>query len=108
MAAWFGLFGPGVLVIYGALPYWGAFRKWPVYRRALPGMNAAAVGLIVAAVFQLYNKARSTSPFPDFSVVVGVLGFVAVELFKIPAPGAVVCGGLLGLLNSFLRIRWID
>uniref|UniRef100_A0A0C3SSE1 Chromate transporter n=1 Tax=Guillardia theta (strain CCMP2712) TaxID=905079 RepID=A0A0C3SSE1_GUITC len=55
-ATWFGLFGPGVLVIFGTLPFWGVFRKQPVYRRALPGMNAAAVGLIVAAVFSLYDK----------------------------------------------------
>ena len=26
-AAWFGLFGPGVMLIYGVLPFWGAFRK---------------------------------------------------------------------------------
>ncbi|ACO69863.1 chromate ion transporter family, partial [Micromonas commoda] len=55
-AAWFGLFGPGVMLIYGVLPFWGAFRKQPVYRRALPGLNSSAVGLVVAAVFQMSFK----------------------------------------------------
>mmetsp|Transcript_26557 Transcript_26557/g.41569 ORF Transcript_26557/g.41569 Transcript_26557/m.41569 type:complete len:297 (+) Transcript_26557:102-992(+) len=106
--AWFGLFGPGVLVIYGALPFWGTFRKWPVYRRALPGMNSAAVGLIVASVFSLYNKVRSTSPFPDTAVAIGLIGFVLVELYKAPAPAVVVLGGILGLLGTALKLKWVD
>ena len=35
--AWFGLFGPGILLMFAALPYWKRFRKWNLYRRALPG-----------------------------------------------------------------------
>mmetsp|Transcript_30756 Transcript_30756/g.73889 ORF Transcript_30756/g.73889 Transcript_30756/m.73889 type:complete len:571 (+) Transcript_30756:69-1781(+) len=107
VCCWVGLFGPGILVIYGALPFWGSFRQWPLYRRALPGMNAAAVGLVVAAVFSLYDKARSTSPFPDWAVAIGILGFVAVEVFKMPAPAAVVGGGFLGLVGYWLKIKWI-
>ena len=39
--------------------------------RALPGVNAAAVGLIVAAVFQLGMKVHSNSPIPDASICIG-------------------------------------
>lgn len=45
--------------------------KW----RALPGVNAAAVGLIVAAVFQLGMKVHSNSPIPDASICIGELLF---------------------------------
>jgi chromate transporter len=31
--AWFGLFGPGVLLIFGIMPFWGKFRTWSLYRR---------------------------------------------------------------------------
>ena len=48
MCCWFGLFGPGVMLIFAVLPFWGKFRKWDVYKRALPGLNASAVGLVVA------------------------------------------------------------
>jgi len=106
-ACWFGMFAPGVLLIFGALPFWGEFRKWPIYRRFLPGMNAAAVGLVVAASFSLYDKARAASPFPDTTVAIGILGFAAVELFKLPAPVAIMCGGLLGIIGAALNIRWI-
>lgn len=106
-AAWFGLFSPGIIIIFGSLPYWAVFRKFPIYRRALPGMNAAAVGLIVTAVFSLYDKLRSTSPFPDTAVAIGLLGFAAVEIFKWPAPAAIVAGGVLGIIGWALRVRWI-
>ena len=107
-SAWFGLFGPGVLLIYGVLPFWGAFRKQPLYRRALPGLNSSAVGLVVAAVFQMSFKVREISPMPDVSVVIGILAFYGVHFgfpkpdgkgpYKVPAPLAIVAGGFLGLI----------
>jgi len=106
-ACWIGMFAPGVLLIFGALPWWGEFRKLPVYRRALPGMNAAAVGLVVAASFSLYDKVRASSPFPDTAVAIGILGFAAVELYKVPAPAAILAGGLLGIIGWGAKIRWI-
>jgi len=100
-AAWFGLFGPGVMLIYGVLPFWGAFRKQPVYRRALPGLNASAVGLVVAAVFQMSFKVREISPFKDASVCIGFLAFYAVHFgftSKVPAPVAIISGGVVGVV----------
>ena len=43
------------MLLYGLLPFWGQFRQSEVYRRSLPGFNAAAVGLVVMAVFAMYN-----------------------------------------------------
>lgn len=109
-AAWFGMFGPGVLLIYGVLPFWGAFRKQPTYRRALPGLNSSAVGLVVAAVFQMGFKVRDISPHKDASVCIGILAFYAVHygfpkpvgekgaVYKVPAPLAVLGGGMLGII----------
>ena len=28
---------PGIMLIYGLLPFWGSFRRVQAYRRALPG-----------------------------------------------------------------------
>lgn len=30
---WLGLFGPGILMIYGLLPWWVQFRQFGMYRR---------------------------------------------------------------------------
>ncbi len=70
-------------------------------------MNAAAVGLVVAAVFSIYDKVRSTSPFPDWTVAVGMAGFVAVEVLGVMAPVAIIAGGALGLVGYALEIKWV-
>ena len=30
---WIALFAPGILLIYGVMPWWGVFRNFQVYRR---------------------------------------------------------------------------
>lgn len=76
-----------------------AFRQWQIYRRALPGLNAAAVGLIVASVFQLTLSAWSTSPFPTTSICIGILAYGATEVLAVPAPFVVVGGGVIGVIG---------
>jgi hypothetical protein len=53
------------------------------------------------------RQVRSTSPFPDTAVAIGLLGFVAVEVFKLPPPAIIVGGGVLGVIGWALRVRWI-
>ena len=100
-AAWLGLFGPGVMLIYGVLPFWGAFRTHEWYRRALPGLNSSAVGLVVAAVFQMSFKVRELSPMPDASVVIGIVSFYAAH-FGVPRfwKNAIAAGDLKNELGS--------
>lgn len=43
----------------------------PWSSRMLPGINAAAVGLIIAAVFQLMFSVRENSPTPAASTAIG-------------------------------------
>jgi len=68
---WVALFAPGILLIYGVMPWWGGFRNFQVYRRMLPGLNAAAVGLIVGAVFSLTLQIYKASPFRTMSICIG-------------------------------------
>ena len=106
MCAWFGLFGPGVMLIFAVLPFWGKFRKWKTYKRALPGLNASAVGLVVSAAVSIVLKVIEASPFPKATVCIGLIcafGSHVVQLPKgtltlIQAPIVIVVGGLLGLL----------
>ncbi|CEL99834.1 unnamed protein product [Vitrella brassicaformis CCMP3155] len=95
---WIGLFLPGILLIFGVLPFWTSLRKTQVYRRALPGLNASAVGLVFAACAQLSLSALNTSPFPHAAVCIGFIAFAMVFAFKISAPLAVIAGGALGVV----------
>jgi len=96
---WIALFSPGILLIFAILPFWGSFRKWQLYRRALPGLNSAAVGLIISSVFQLSLNAYVSSPFPKTSICIGIIAFAATDVLKIPAPLVVLGGAALGVLG---------
>ena len=76
-----------------------SFSKWQVYRRALPGLNATSVGLIVTSVFQLTLTAYDDSPFPTTSICIGMLVYGATEILALPAPLVVIAGGGLGVVG---------
>ncbi|CAI5493690.1 unnamed protein product [Closterium sp. Naga37s-1] len=95
-ACWLGLFSPGILLIYGILPFWGRFRQWHIYKRATPGFNSTAIGLIWASVFTLGLQTYSRSPFPMASLCIAMIGYAATNFLKIPAPLAIIGGGALG------------
>jgi chromate transporter len=98
---WVGLFSPGVLLIFGVLPFWGKFRHVQAYRRALPGLNASAVGLVFAAAFQLLFAglgAASNAGFDHSLVCIGMAAFHLVANLKTPAPAAIALGGVVGAI----------
>merc|ERR1740121_175807 len=61
---WVGLFLPGVMLIFGVLPFWASFRNNQLYKDMLPGLNASAVGLVFAAALELFLKMRAGSATP--------------------------------------------
>lgn len=103
--AWFGLFAPGVMLMFGVLPFWKRFRTWNFYRRGLTGMNAVGVGLILASVFKMVVDVYRISPFPTASLCIGLFAFTAVDSLKIFEPLVVVGGILLGLLGWGADLR---
>jgi chromate transport protein ChrA len=62
----------------------------------LAGVNAAAIGLIFAACVSLWEKAVDNNAQASAFMLTGAL----VSAFKVPAPIAIVLGGLLGFLLS--------
>ena len=46
------IFLPGLLLVYGALPFWDRLRVKGHARGALDGVNAAVVGILAAALYQ--------------------------------------------------------
>jgi chromate transporter len=45
------VFLPSFLLVAGALPFWEAVRAMPLAQSALAGINAAVVGLLLAALY---------------------------------------------------------
>ena len=92
LIAFAGLFLPGILVVYAVLPFWEKVRTRPLVSSTLIGVNATAIGLVVAAVFLLWDRAVHTPA----DAAIALLAFGAVTFFRIPAPLAIVGAGVLG------------
>eukprot|EP00933_Yihiella_yeosuensis_P016809 TRINITY_DN14224_c0_g1_i3.p1 TRINITY_DN14224_c0_g1~~TRINITY_DN14224_c0_g1_i3.p1 ORF type:complete len:427 (+),score=66.63 TRINITY_DN14224_c0_g1_i3:107-1387(+) len=95
---WCGLVGPGVLLTFGAMPLWDKMRSSEAYARALPGLNAAAVGLLVSTVFNVFAAMNERSPWPAGSKAVALCAYAAIEIVKIEVPIVVLIAGLVGYI----------
>jgi len=106
LACWLGIFTPGVLLIFGVMPFAEAVWAASWYKRLLPGVNAAAVGIIGSSVFTMYAKTLVNSPFPAYSTGIAILGFVGVRVLQVLAPFVVIAGGLAGwVLHYALNVE---
>lgn len=88
-----------MVLIAGFFPFYVKYRKQKLFKDALVGINAAAIGLVIAAVFLLYNRAVQGHAF---FTVLSLLSFVAVGSFNVPAPVAILGCGVIGLVYHFI------
>jgi chromate transporter len=83
------IFLPSFLLLIGALPFWEALRRRPGVQSALRGVNAAVVGLLLAA---LYKPVWTSAIFGPADFAIGILAFLLLTLWAIP-PWLVVISG---------------
>ncbi|CAG7642738.1 chromate transporter [Paenibacillus allorhizosphaerae] len=86
------IFLPAFLLIVGALPFWNAWRSNPRIQGALIGVNAAVVGILLAALYQPIWISAVSRP-TDFALVLLMYGMLT--LWKLP-PWVVVLVGAAG------------
>ncbi|WP_373777599.1 chromate efflux transporter [Glaesserella sp.] len=91
MIALIAIFIPSFLLIAGVLPFWSQLQKNNYIQTALQGINAAVVGLLLAA---LYDPVWTSAVFTprDFSFV--LLAFSALVYWNIPVWLVVILGGI--------------
>ncbi len=85
-----GIFLPSFLLVFGVLPFWLRLRGNPAARAALAGINAAVVGLLLAA---LYDPVFVSSIKDGRDVALGLAAFALLELWKVPAWIVVIGAG---------------
>ncbi|WP_248749240.1 chromate efflux transporter [Pseudomonas sp. MWU15-20650] len=87
------IFAPSFLLIFGALPFWASLRQSPRAQAALAGVNAAVVGLLLAA---LYQPVWTHAMFTGYDFALALVALIALMFWKLP-PWLVVIGcGVLG------------
>lgn len=90
-----GIFLPSFLLVVGALPLWEGARRHPAMQRAVLGINAAVVGLLLAA---FYNPVWTSAILSVNDFVLAAGAFLLLVFWKAP-PWLVVilCAALAGL-----------
>lgn len=106
MKGWIGgvvataaIFLPAFLLVMGALPFWDTLRRHASTRAALHGVNAAVVGILIAALYTPIWTSSILSPV-DFAFAVILFGMLA--FWKLPPWVIVITGALGGILLSFV------
>lgn len=89
------IFLPSFLLVTGALPFWERLRQNRRTRAALAGINAAVVGLLLAALYRPVWLGAVYSPL-DFSLVLGAL--LLLMVWKLPPWLVVLLSGAAGWL----------
>ena len=87
------IFVPSFLLVIGTLPYWNALRRLEWARRAMLGINAAVVGLLLAA---LYDPVWTSGVLSAREFVLALAAFVLLVSWKLPPWLVVVLGALAG------------
>jgi chromate transporter len=72
---------PGMLLVYGMLPFWDAMRTRPAAQAAMRGTNAAVVGILGAA---LYNPVWTSAVATPRDFALALAGFLLLTVWKLP------------------------
>jgi len=91
------IFLPGALLVLGALPFWDALRGRPQVRATLAGVNAAVVGVLLAA---LYDPVFLQGAGEPAGFAIAALAFLALASWKRPPLHVVAAAAVLGALTS--------
>jgi chromate transporter len=95
--ALFALLLPGMLLVYGMLPFWDGFRTRPTAQAAMRGTNAAVVGILGSA---LYNPLWTSAVFNPRDFALALFGFLLLVVWKTPPWVVVVVLASLGTLSQ--------
>jgi len=93
--ATFAIFLPGFLLIVGFLPFWDLLRRNPKINDALMGVNAAVVGILIAAFYDPIWTSSILSP-RDFALA--AILFSLLVYWKVPPWVIVITGAIVGSL----------
>jgi chromate transporter len=96
------IFFSSFLLVGGLLPFWDTMRGWPRMRAAMRGVNAAVVGVLLAALFNpiWIGSVHGSADFGFGLVAFLMLMFWAVPPWLVVAFGAAAGWGLgaIGLM----------
>jgi chromate transporter len=89
------LFLPGLLLVYGTLPFWDRLRRHAAARHAMMGANAAVVGILAAA---LADPVWTGAVFDVRDAGIALAGFLLLVVWKTPPWIVVILSAAAGVM----------
>jgi len=99
--ALFSIFLPGLLLVYGMLPFWDRLRARPTAQAAMRGANAAVVGILAAA---LYNPVWTSAVRTPADFALALAGFLLLTVWRAPPWAIVLLLALAGALSAAVHV----
>ncbi|WP_420799332.1 chromate efflux transporter [Ktedonospora formicarum] len=93
------IFLPSFLMVVGILPFWNRLRAIEAFQASLRGINAAVVGILLAALYQPIWTSAIRAPI---DVALGLAAFALLVIWKVPPWIVVVISALAGAGLSLL------
>ncbi|MEC1523007.1 chromate efflux transporter [Neobacillus niacini] len=99
LLATFAIFLPAFLLVLGTLPFWTSLSANPKIKGAVMGVNAAVVGILIAA---FYDPIWTSSIFDPMDFAFAALLFCMLAYWRLPPWIVVVTGSVGGYLISLI------
>lgn len=93
------IFAPSFLLVAGTAPFWERLRRSTRMQAALAGVNAAVVGLLLAA---LYHPVWSDTISSPRNFAAALVAFVALAFWRVPPWAVVIASAALGWLSGMI------
>ncbi|NBI28008.1 chromate efflux transporter [Chengkuizengella marina] len=93
------IFLPSFLLVIGVIPFWNVIRQKQQFQSALMGINAAVVGILLAA---LYDPVWTSSVNNVYDFVLVIITFSLLMLWKLPPWIVVVVSAIGGSIIGWL------
>lgn len=92
-----GIFLPSALLVLFFFPIWNNLKKYAIVYRALEGINAVVVGIIIASALYMMKDLWQNS-WQDIGIGLGVIGgtWALLSLTRLPSPVIVLIWLALG------------
>ena len=99
LLATIAIFLPAFLLILGTLPFWDSLRRNPKIKGTLMGVNAAVVGILIAA---FYHPIFTNSILTPLDFAFAAILFSMLVYWKLPSWVIVLTGAIGGSLMTLL------
>lgn len=93
------IFAPSFFLVMGALPFWNSLRKFKSIQAALMGVNAAVVGILLAA---LYDPILTHTVHHPKDIALSCIAVVALMYWRLHVISVAILIGSLSYLWQFV------